>query len=80
VDVFFEDDIMLTVDQAEAILQDVSRRRKRKLARPLAKRWALPIPYTFDGTHGNFYDHALFSTCLQPNSIIGSMIRFYDTN
>lgn len=50
-DIFFEDDILLTVDQAEDLLKDMSRRRKRKLAEPLAKRWTPPIPYTFDGSH-----------------------------
>ncbi|ELT90666.1 hypothetical protein CAPTEDRAFT_212790 [Capitella teleta] len=51
VDYFFEDDIMLTVAQAQAVLQGLSRRQKRKLARPLVKRWQLPIPFTFDGRH-----------------------------
>ncbi len=50
---FFEDDIALTLSQAEEILQDLTPkpRRKRKLAEPIAKRWALPIPYSFDGRH-----------------------------
>ncbi len=51
VNLFFEADILLTVPQAAEILQDLSRRRKRKLAEPLTKRWTLPIPYAFDGSH-----------------------------
>ena len=50
-DTFFEDDIRLTVFQAEQLLQDLSRRPKRKLAEPLSKRWPLPILYSFDGSH-----------------------------
>lgn len=52
VDEFFEDDIRLTVNQAEQLLQDLSKRPKRKLAEPIAKRWPLPILYAFDGSHG----------------------------
>ena len=53
VDSFLEGDIRLTVEQAEHLLSDVRkpRRRKRKLAEPASKRWTLPIPYTFDGSH-----------------------------
>lgn len=53
VDGFLEGDIMLTIDQAEGILDDsaVKRRRKRKMAEPASKRWTLPIPYMFDGSH-----------------------------
>ena len=54
-DYFFEGDMLLTLQQAEELLQDLSPRRKRKLAEPLAKRWALPIPFTFDGKHSEFF-------------------------
>ena len=53
VDTLYESDIKLTMQQAEALLEDYSSRprKKRKLAEPLSKRWALPIPYSFDGSH-----------------------------
>ena len=53
VDSFLEGDIRLTVEQAEHLLSDARkpRRRKRKLAEPASKSWSLPIPYTFDGSH-----------------------------
>jgi len=55
VDYMFEDDIVLTVSQAEEILQDLNTRTKRKLAEPLTKRWTLPIPYAFDGSHSMYW-------------------------
>ena len=54
IDGMYESDIMLTEWQADQLVQDLSRRTKRKLAEPLAKRWALPIPYIFDGTHSEY--------------------------
>ena len=53
VDTLYENDIKLTMQQAEELLDDYSERprKKRKLAEPLSKRWALPIPYAFDGSH-----------------------------
>ena len=48
-----EGDIRLTVGQAEQLLMDAvkPRRRRRNLVEPTVKRWTLPIPYTFDGSH-----------------------------
>ncbi|KAI0221230.1 hypothetical protein LSAT2_027381 [Lamellibrachia satsuma] len=54
IDGIYEADIALTTWQASQIVQDLSKRPKRKLAEPLAKRWALPIPYIFDGTHSEY--------------------------
>ena len=56
VDELYEGDIVLTIEQAEELLQDLShvRRKRRKLDRLLAKRWTPPIPYTFDGSHCKF--------------------------
>ena len=55
VSIYFEDDIILTSEQARLLLSDVTqshrKRRKRKLDAPLSKRWQLPIAYTFDGQH-----------------------------
>ena len=56
-DMLYEKDIMLTPEQAGIILADLKQDRqhrkriKRKLTRPLAKLWTLPIPYIFDGSH-----------------------------
>jgi len=56
VDSLLEGDIRLTLEQASHLLSDVTKRRriKRKLADPASKRWKLPIPYTFDGSHSQF--------------------------
>jgi len=53
VDSILEGDIRLTAEQAERLLNDVRkpRRRKRMLIEPASERWTLPIPYTFDGSH-----------------------------
>ncbi|KAL3892156.1 hypothetical protein ACJMK2_004390 [Sinanodonta woodiana] len=47
----FEGDIILTPVQVQAILDQTSRRRKRKLVSDEYRRWTLPINYRFDGTH-----------------------------
>jgi len=53
VDSLLEGDIRLTMEQAERLLTDTRkpRRQKRKLTEPVSRRWPLPIPYTFDGSH-----------------------------
>jgi len=57
VDWILEGDIRLTVRQAQRLLVDARkpRRRKRKLAEPVSKLWTLPIPYTFDGSHSSSF-------------------------
>ena len=76
IDGIYEADIALTTWQASQIVQDLSKRPKRKLAEPLAKRWALPIPYIFDGTHSE-YD-ILCKICNICNMATGSRIIQYD--
>ena len=63
----FEDDIALTVSQAEEILHDASknrRRKKRKLAANVDKRWALPIPYAFNGRHSKSFSINMYMIIL----------------
>ena len=60
------EDIQLTVNQAEGILQGMLRkhgliRRKRVFPDDWAK-WDMPIKYVFDGTHSNYFDFSYFSS------------------